>query len=358
MEERKRREGDEAMAAGAKCEKSGWFKSSDADGAAAAYERAATSYRVAKALPEAVDAYQRAAAAHAALELGGGSAAKLLEAAALLARDGLKAAANAADLFERASGLHAMDSVLDLAAAALCKAGRAVEPSDTKRACALMVRACALFDDEEDEPRLRGAPETFRAAASLLVRVGALVDAAALLRAQAPVYARQARPHDVSRAELSAVIVSLAAGEYERAATGCSQAEEMPDGFAGSDEAHLAHRFLEAFALQDEAALGTAGSDGTLAGLENQIALLARGFTLRSCRVPPAYLVQLSQKPSASGNAPAAGSGGAAASGAAACAGCAAGGAAAGSAVSGGTGDFGELAPEDAAEEEEEDDLC
>ena len=29
MEERKRREGDEAMAAGAKCEQSGWFKSSD-----------------------------------------------------------------------------------------------------------------------------------------------------------------------------------------------------------------------------------------------------------------------------------------------------------------------------------------
>jgi hypothetical protein len=34
MEERKRREGDEAMAMGAKCEKSGWLKSKDLDGAA------------------------------------------------------------------------------------------------------------------------------------------------------------------------------------------------------------------------------------------------------------------------------------------------------------------------------------
>jgi hypothetical protein len=33
VEERKRREGDEAMAMGAKCEKSGWLKSTDLDGA-------------------------------------------------------------------------------------------------------------------------------------------------------------------------------------------------------------------------------------------------------------------------------------------------------------------------------------
>eukprot|EP00962_Isochrysis_galbana_P029950 scaffold9676_cov113-Isochrysis_galbana.AAC.6 len=237
MEERKRREGDEAMAMGAKCEKSGWLKSKDLDGAAAAYERAATCYRVAKALPESISAYERAAAAHEALELGGGSAAKLLEAAALIAKDGLKAAANAADLYERASMLHAADGSLDLAGSALCKAGRAVEASDPKRACALMMRACALFDDEDEEPRLRGSAETFRAAATLLVRAGLLADAAALLRKQAPVYARQNRPHDVARTELSAVIVSLSAGDYERAATGCNQAAMRPGGFAGAPPA-------------------------------------------------------------------------------------------------------------------------
>ena len=234
MEDRKRREGDEAMAAAARCETSGWFRSKDWDGAAAAYERAATCYRVAKALPEAIHAYEKAAAAHEALELGGASAAKLLEAAALLAKDGLKAAANAADLYERSSSLYAADGTLDLAASALCKAGRAVEASDPRRACALMQQACGLFDDEEDEARLRGSAETFRAAATLLVRAGRLSDAAALLRKQAPVYARQDRPHDVTRAELSAVIVSLAAGEYERAATSCARAEELPHGFAGA----------------------------------------------------------------------------------------------------------------------------
>ena len=36
----------------------GSFFSRQTDGAAAAYERAATCYRVAKALPEAIDAYQ------------------------------------------------------------------------------------------------------------------------------------------------------------------------------------------------------------------------------------------------------------------------------------------------------------
>jgi hypothetical protein len=98
---------------------------------------------------------------------------------------------------------------------------------------------------------------------------------------------------------------------------------------------------LEAFASQDAKALASASSDGTLAGVENQIALLARGLTLQSCRVPPAYIAQTS-KGAAAPLAGRAGPGADAGS--------------LGTTAASGTGDFGELAPEDA--EPSTDDLC
>lgn len=101
----------------------------------------------------------------------------------------------------------------------------------------------------------------------------------------------------------------------------------------------MARRLLEAFASQDAEALATACSHGTLAGVENQIALLARGLTLLSCRVPPAYLAATSNRAAAPGRA-----------------GPLADGSSLGTTPASGTGDFGELAPEDT--EPSTDDLC
>jgi len=266
MEKRKQAEAEAALSDAAKCERSGWLKSRDLDGAASAYERAATLFRVARAYPQAIEAYMKAADAQQALE-SAAAAARLLESAAVLAKDNLKAEANAAALYERASELHLGVLSLDRAAAALCKAARTIEGSDTPRACALMLRACSLFDDGEEEAQLRHSADTFGAAVALLLRAGRRSETAALLRRQVLVYARLRRTHDVARSELSAVIINLAAGaapprrpaspstqdtcpppcsptaglgaagEYEQASIGCTKAEARPDGFAGTDEA-------------------------------------------------------------------------------------------------------------------------
>ena len=65
MEARKLAEGEKALLEAAKCLKSGWFKKPDHEAAAAEYEKAATAFRVGKAIPRAVDAFCRAAEAHA-----------------------------------------------------------------------------------------------------------------------------------------------------------------------------------------------------------------------------------------------------------------------------------------------------
>lgn len=341
MEKRKLAEAEAALSDAAKCERSGWLKSRDLDGAASAYERAATLFRVARAYPQAIEAYMKAADAQQALE-SAAAAARLLESAAVLAKDNLKAEANAAALYERASELHLGVLSLDRAAAALCKAARTIEGSDTPRACALMLRACSLFDDGEEEAQLRHSADTFGAAVALLLRAGCRSETAALLRRQVLVYARLRRTHDVARSELSAVIINLAAGEYEQASIGCTKAEARPDGFAGTDEADLARRLLAAFAAQDADGLAAAVSDGTLAAVDNTVALLARDLTLASARVPAAYLAPPARRPAAAGSGAASG-GGCLASSAAAHA----------SEQPVGTGDFGEMAPEDELEDDD-----
>ena len=209
MEARKLKEGEAAMAAGAKCKKTsllGRWKP-DWEAAAAEYERAATCFKVAKAYARAIDAYVGASEAHTQVEGQNYMAAKHLESAGFLARD-LKEAAKAAQLYEQAAKFHEADGRRDNAAEAYCKAARVLEGADDARAAALLEEACALPDDEDEVGKLAAFVEVFKTAVALLLRTGQPGAAAPLLRQQAALHARLLQPHAVARCELCLLYTS------------------------------------------------------------------------------------------------------------------------------------------------------
>ena len=76
----------------------------------------------------------------------------------------------------------------------------------------------------------------YKAAVIFLVRAKRLKKAAELLRRQALVHVQATQPHGVARCELSAVVLLLAADDYEGAYEACEDAQMRGDGFGGTDE--------------------------------------------------------------------------------------------------------------------------
>ena len=375
MEARKLAEGEKALLDAAKNLKTGWFKKADHEAAAADYEKAATAFRVGKAIPRAIDAFRRAAHAHVQFD-SGFMAAKHMETAAFLAgAGGIKDPGQSADLYEEAVLFHRQDGRVANAAEALGKAAKGLEADDPTRGVALASQACDLLDEEAREPDVKeltllAAIDAYKLAVPFMLRAKQCQAAARLLRRQAKMHARVDQPHNVARCELSAVIALLAADDYAAACATCEQAQLTGEGFAGSDEAEAAAGLLGAFAAQDEEQVTAARSQQIINFLDNQVAVTARALTLRSVGVPRELLATSSKGSSGGGESAAAAAalsldavsldvghnGGGMDSAAAA--------------GSGGTpasaqpvvpsGDFGEVAPEDevlAEEEEEEFDL-
>lgn len=347
MEARKIAEGEKALLDGAKCLRTsmlGRWKP-DYEAAGAEYETAATAFRVAKALPRAIDAFCKASAMHEKFD-SGYMAGKHLETAAFLAgAGGLRDAAQSAELYEKAAKLHQPDGRLENAAEDLGKAARALEGVDNARANVLAGAACDLYADPDvaadaSEMRTIASIEVYKLAVGLALRTSQPARAAPLLRRQALVHAKLDQPHNVARCELSAVIVNIAADDFIGAADGCEAAQGRGDGFAGTDEAAAAEELLGAYAAQNQDALTACLARPQFGFVDNSVSLLARGLTLQSCGCPRDRL-----SPDYSSNY-----GGGGASGAARAALPDASAAGMGT----GTGDFGEVAPEDELTE----DLC
>ena len=295
MEARKLAEGEKALLEAAKCLKSGWFKKPDHEAAAAEYEKAATAFRVGKAIPRAVDAFCRAAEAHTHFDSGYMAAKHLETAAFLTGAGGMKQSAQCADLYEKASRQHQLDGRAGNASEALGKAAKALEMDDPTRGAALATQACDLLDEECQESDVKeltliAALEAYKVATSYMLRAKQFAAAAKLLRRQAKAHARVEQPHNVARCELSSVIAFLAADDYASACQACEQAQIQGEGFCGTDEADAAMEMLEAFAAQDEERVAAARSKQTITFLDNQVAVAARGLTLRGVGVPRAMV--------------------------------------------------------------------
>ncbi len=336
MEARKVAEGKAELASAAKCSKASFWSRPDFDGAAYHYEKAAVAFKIGRDHAAAIDAYAKAAQVHQKLDAGSFMAAKHLESAALIAARDAKQPAAAAAHYVHASDLHATDGALDLSAAALLKAAKALDDSDVPHGVALMVRACDVLDGEEEESRLRLSVDTFKTAVNFLVRHKHYAEAAQLLERQVRLHAKIDQPHGVARCELSRILALLSADSYEDARSCYDAAMGRGDGFAGSEEGDLALQLLDAFATQDEEAVKECSRSSYLVSLENQLALLARSLTLSGVRVPATMRIAKSAKGGAPPPPPPPPP-----------------------PPEGATGDFGELAPEDdLAVEEEDDDLC
>ena len=257
-------------------------------------------------------------------------AAKHLEAAALIAATNQKQPNLAADIYELAAQIHAEEGVTDSAATALVKAAKGLDDVHVERGAALMIRACALLEGEDEEVRLRTSIDTFKAAVNFLVRHKLCVEAVDILRKQIYVHIQLQQPHGVARCELACVIILLAADKFEAAHNTCEQAMAHSDGFALSSEGGLASRMLDSFAKRDEESVRQCTRSNDLISLDNQLALLARGLSLSSVNVPMS--MQLLKAGATNGDDSA-------------------------TSQQEGTGDFGELAPEDEGDMDE-DDLC
>ncbi len=355
MEKKKIAEAEKALLDATKCTKTSMFGrwKPDYEAAAAEYEKAAVAFRVAKAMPRAIDAFSKAADMHEKFD-SGYMAAKHMETAAFLAGvGGLKEPLQSAELYERAAGLHRIDGRVENAAECLGKGARALEGVDNARGATLATEACDLYDEDvladASDMRTIQSLEPCKLAVQFHLRTGRPGLAAPVLRRQARVHVKLEQPHNVAKCELSAVVVCLAADEFANAADGCSAAQERGDGFAGTDEAQAAEELLSAYTSQSEEALAACLGQSVFSFLDNQVSLTAKTLTLRSCGVPGERLTQAySSNFGGGGGSSGGGSGG----GGGAKAAVAMGGGAA--SLGEGTGDFGEVAPE----EELTEDLC
>lgn len=199
----------------------------DWDAAAAEYERAATGFKVAKENARAMEAFEKAADAQGHLSAGEFMAAKHLESAAFLALE-LKREADAASLYDQAATVHLSVARVESAAAALIKAAKALEASDAARSAETAARACELFDELEDEFKLRQGSDSIRAAVNVLCRLRKVAEATLALKTQAVVFARLAQPHGVARCELSLLILRLFNDDFEGASAGYEQVKRRP----------------------------------------------------------------------------------------------------------------------------------
>ena len=86
-------------------------------------------------------------------------------------------------------------------------------------------------------------------------------------------------------------------------ADGCEAALAKGTGFAGSDEADTAAELLGALASQSDEALAACVGRPVFGFLDNQVSLLARKLTLRTCAVPHSRLVGTSGAPADGGAA-------------------------------------------------------
>lgn len=309
MEAAKEREGDVEMARGGKCLKTGVFSRWKPDWceASAHFEKAATLFRAARAMDKAMDAFARASEAHANLD-SAFMAGKHLESAAIIARDIVKDQSKAATFFENASRVHLEAANVDAAAEALSKGGRAVEQQNPSRGCEMLIRACDLFDDVEEQNSRVNAVETIKTvctalkqmqrspharaspllqAVSYLIRTAnektrgsQLRRAAELLEKQAALHAMLDSPHNVARCELSVVVVRLAADDFEGAIDSHERAVAIPGGYAASDDAFAATALFDAYASQNEEALKACTSNQIYNFLENQVST----YAATSCR--------------------------------------------------------------------------
>ncbi|KAI8988830.1 soluble NSF attachment protein [Pilobolus umbonatus] len=269
------RDGVRHMQQGDKAATKGLFRKPDWDVAAGYYERAATSFKIAKSYDQAVQAYLKQSDAlykADATHLAG----KAMENAAYILASNLNQPQRAADAYQRASNYFMTQGSIDRAAEQLEKAGRALENVDVNASYDMYNKAITIYEQED---RGRFAIEIFKKTISLLIRNKKYDKAVEILKRQCVVLQKFTSRSHLYKANLSIIILILAIGDDVEAG---KQFNMMcgDTGFAQTEEAEIAEDLLRAYAERDQLLLEKTVRLQHLTFLDNEIVKLARLLTV------------------------------------------------------------------------------
>ncbi|KAI8384375.1 uncharacterized protein BYT42DRAFT_493520 [Radiomyces spectabilis] len=268
MEAQRIRDGVKLMQEGDKASSKGLFRKPDWDVAAGCYERAATSFKIAKSYEQAVQAYGKASEAlfkTDALHLAG----KAMESAALILAQNLNQPQRAAEAYQKASDLFMTQGSIDRAAEQLEKAGRALENIDVNAAIEMYSSACGLYEQED---RGRFAIDIFKKAISLLVKSKKYAKAVDMLHRQSVILQKLSSRTHIYKANLSIIILLLAIGDDVEAG---KQFNAMCN-----EESDISQCLLQAYEDLDQELLEKTVRRQQVTFLDNEIVKLARTLTV------------------------------------------------------------------------------
>ncbi|OBZ83373.1 Gamma-soluble NSF attachment protein [Choanephora cucurbitarum] len=270
------RDGVKNMQQGDKAASKGLFRKPDWDLAASCYERAATSFKIAKSSDQAVQAYIKASDALSkadATHLAG----KALENAAFILAHDLNQPQRAAELYQRASNYFMTQGSIDRAAEQLEKAGRALENVDVNASYDMYSKACTIYEQED---RGRFAVDIFKRAVSLLIRNKKYDKAIEMLKRQSIVLQKFTSRSHLYKANLSILILIFAIGDDVEAGKQFSYMCGNDAGFAQSEEAQIAQDLLQAYDERDQELLERTVRLQHVTFLDNEVVKLARLLTV------------------------------------------------------------------------------
>ncbi|KAL0076580.1 soluble NSF attachment protein [Phycomyces blakesleeanus] len=275
MEAQRIRDGVKFMQEGDKASSKGLFRKPDWDVAAGCYERAATSFKIAKSYDQAVQAYAKTSEAFfkaGANHLAG----KAMESAALILTQNLGQPQRAAEAYQQASDLFMTQGSIDRAAEQLEKAGRAMETTDINAAIEMYSAACTLYEQED---RGRFAIDVFKKAISLLIKSKKYEKAIDMLQRQSVILQKMVSRSHLHKANLSILILILAIGDEVEAGKQfhimCSDS-----GFSQSEEAEICQALLQAYEEGDQELMEQTVRRQHVNFLDNEVARLARTLTV------------------------------------------------------------------------------
>ncbi|KAI7904039.1 soluble NSF attachment protein [Cokeromyces recurvatus] len=270
------REGVKYMQHGDKAASKGLFRKPDWDLAASDYERAATSFKIAKSYDQAVQAYFKASDALSkadAIHLAG----KALENAAFILASNLNQPQRAAETYQRASNYFMTQGSIDRAAEQLEKAGRALENVDVNASYEMYSKACTLYEQED---RGRFAVDIFKKATSLLIRNKKYDKAIEMLKRQSAVLQKFTSRSHLFKANLSIIILYFAIGDDVEAGKQFNSMCGNDAGFVQSEEAAIANDLLKAYEERDQELLERTVRLQHITFLDNEVVKLARLLTV------------------------------------------------------------------------------
>ncbi|ORZ17232.1 hypothetical protein BCR42DRAFT_326500 [Absidia repens] len=269
MEAERIREGVKLMQEGEKASTKGLFRKPDWDVAASCFERAATSFKIARSYDQAVQAYTKTSEAYFKAD-GIHLAGKAMENAGFLLAQNLNQSQRAAEAYKQASDLFMADGKMDRAAEQLEKAARSMENVDVNAAIELYSSACSLFEQED---RGRFAQEIFKKAISLSVRSRKYAKAIELIHRQCHILQKLASRTHVYKANLSLLIILFALGDEV-------EAGKQFNTMCANEEADIGQSLLQAYDEVDQVLLEKTVRRQQVSFLDNEVAKLSRTLTV------------------------------------------------------------------------------